>query len=70
MGKWIGLDRCAFRHLRRGASRQVKQGLSSLLREALGDVEQGVLVGLPNFIEPFGRNSVTKQRLVGNPGEQ
>jgi hypothetical protein len=70
MGERIGLDRRPFRHRRGGAGRQVQQGLGSLLRQPFGDVEQGVLVGSPDLIEPFGRHSVAEQRIVGDPLEQ
>jgi hypothetical protein len=70
MGERIGLDRRPFRHCRGRAGRQVQQSLGSLLRQALGDVEQGVLVGSPDLIEPLGRHAVAEQRIVGDPGEQ
>ena len=70
MGERIGLDRRPFRHRRGRAGRQVQQRLGSLLRQAFGDVEQRVLVGSPDLVEPFGRHAVAEQRIVGDPGEQ
>ena len=69
MGERIGLDRRSFRHLRRGAGRQVQQGLGSLLRQTLGDVEQRVFVGPADLAEPFGRHAITEQRFVADPSE-
>ena len=54
MGERIGLDRRSFRHRRGGTRRQVQQGLGSLLRQPFGDVEERVLVGSPDRIEPLG----------------
>jgi hypothetical protein len=70
MGERIGFNRRSFRHLRCGASRQVQQGLGSLLRQALGDVEQGVLSGPPNLTKPLGGHAIAEQRVIGDPGEQ
>jgi len=36
----------------------------------IGDLEQGVLGGPPDLIEPFGRHAITEERIVGDPGEQ
>ena len=70
MSERIGLDRRPFRHLRCCAGRQVQQRLGSLLRQPLGDVEQGVLVGPADLVEPFRRHAIAEQRVVGDPGEQ
>jgi hypothetical protein len=70
MGERIGLDRRPFRHRRGRAGRQVQQGLGSLLRQAFGNVEQRILVGLADLAEPLGRHAVAEQHLVGDPCEQ
>jgi hypothetical protein len=70
MGKRIGLDRRPFRHCRRRTGRQVQQGLGSLLRQPFGDLEQRILVGSPDFNEPFRGHPVAEQHLVGDSAEQ
>ncbi len=66
MGERIGLDRRPFGHRRGGTRRQVQQGLGSFLRQPFGNVEERVLVGSPNLVEPFGRHPVAEQRVVSD----
>ena len=53
-----------------GTRRQVQQGLGSFLRQALRDVEQGVLVGSLDLIKPLRRHTIAEQGIVGDPSEQ
>jgi hypothetical protein len=54
----------------RSAGCESQQGFGGLLRQAFGDIEQGVFIGPADLVEPRGRYAVTEQRIVGDPGEQ
>ena len=53
-----------------GLDRQRQYRLGGLARQYLGDLQQHVLVGVTNLVEPHGRNSKPQKLFVGRALEQ
>ena len=70
MGERINRRRCRGLRFRRRPGREVEERFGRFLWQMVGDLEQGIFVGAPHRVEPFGRHAIAEQCVIGDAGEQ